>query len=110
VPVEVALLFTGVRETLRRRLVAEVAAQVEVAAEPETETESESSDGEVFEALTCAGSTPGGSGCRGWRRRGSCSSWGCGTCGLGASGTGGTGGTGGMKKDRRWSRTGRGMS
>jgi hypothetical protein len=57
VPVEVALLFTGVRETLRRRLVAEVAAQVEVAAEPETETESEStgrtpvSDGEVFEAL-----------------------------------------------------------
>jgi hypothetical protein len=110
VPVEVALLFTGVRETLRRRLEAEAEAEDETETRAKTNERAPVSDGEVFEALTCAGSTPGGSGCRGWRRRGSCSSWGCGTCGLGASGTGGTGGTGGMKKDRRWSRTGRGMS
>jgi hypothetical protein len=53
VPVEVALLFTGVRETLRRRLVAEAEAEVE----PETEASAKTnertpvSDGEVFEAL-----------------------------------------------------------
>jgi hypothetical protein len=53
VPVEVALLFTGVRETLRRRLVAEV--EAEAAAQTETESKTNRrkpmSDGEVFEAL-----------------------------------------------------------
>jgi hypothetical protein len=63
VPVEVALLFTGVRETLRRRLVAAAEAEIEIEveaeaeAEPETETSAKTnertpvSDGEVFEAL-----------------------------------------------------------
>jgi len=55
VPVEVALLFTGVRETLRRRLEAEAHPQTEPETKPKPKPKSHNkkpvTDNEVFEAL-----------------------------------------------------------
>jgi len=53
VPVEVALLFTGVRETLRRRLEAEAHPEVEPEPKPKSESHNNKpvTDNEVFEAL-----------------------------------------------------------